>query len=288
MEKQQEKEVKLALPFALNNDFYTNQTDEFNILFNPKRNSLDKLYTFCDTFSDRRINIEYSDNDPKASEMRSLLAGNKNIYCRIKEGNINALVTLIEAGVPAFFDSDRPASNVSELSLLLSLGISDVYLADDLWYNIIDIYGVLQKNNVQNRLVLNRIPSVLPNAGYDIKAHIFPPEVGSIIFPYIDTVEFDCGRPFNWNHLGVYYRAWFTRKDWHGNLKEINKTLQLDIPNDSLLPDSWIKFKINCGRRCDTRTTSSCHKCEQMLSISTKLADKKIGVWHNRGQKETD
>lgn len=279
--------VKLALPFALNNDFYTDKTDEFNVLFNPERNSMDRLYEFCDTFNDRRINIEWSNNEPRITDMRGLMMANKNIAVRVTKGQIKTLVNLIESDIPAFFHWDAPATSISTLEFLLSLGVSDIYLMDDLWYNISDIYAVLQEHEVQNRFILNKIHATTPNKGYNPKSPIFPPECSHIIFNYVDVVEADCGRPFNWHKLGVYYRAWFERNDWHGNLSEIIDDLHMDIPNDSLAADDLVTFKLNCGRHCDSRPVSHCHRCAQMFEIARKLRDKGIGV-RRAGQKETD
>ena len=268
------KEVKLALPYKLNNDEMTDQTDEFNVLFNPNRNSIDKLYEFCKTFSDRRINIEYSDNNPKISDIRGLLSANPNVAVRVMKGNVKVLVDLIKEDIQAFFHYDFPAYNITSLSYMLSLGVSDVYLADDLFYNLYDVYPILQEKGVQHRMILNMIPSNLPNAGADPKAPIFPPECGHLLFPYVDVVEFECGRPFNWARCGVYYRAWFQREDWHGDLIEIIPNLTLSIPNDSLIVDRLIWFKLGCGRRCDARVTSPCNKCEQFIKMAQSLNKK--------------
>ena len=270
--------VKLALPYKLNNDEFTDKTDEFNILFNPNRNSIDKLYEFCKTFSDRRINIEYSDNNPKISDIRGLLSANPNVAVRVMKGNIKVLTDLVKEDIQAFFHYDFPAYNITSLSYMLSLGVSDIYLADDLFYNLYDIYSILQEKGVQHRVVLNMVPSILPTAGTDPKAPIFPPECGHLLFPYVDVVEFECGRPFNWARFGVYYRAWFQRKDWHGDLTEIILNLQLFIPNDSLITDNLIKFKLGCGRRCDARVTSPCNKCEQSIKMARLLNNKGLAV----------
>ena len=271
-------DIKLALPYKLNNDEFTNQTDEFNILFNPNRNSIDKLYEFCKTFSDRRINIEYSDNNPKISDIRGLLSANPNVAVRVMQGNTKVLTNLVKEGIKAFFHYDYPAYNITTLSYLLSLGVSDVYMADDLYYNLYDIYNILQEKQVQHRMVLNFIPSVSPDAGTNPKSPIFPPECIYVLAPYVDVVEFECGRPFNWNRFGVFYRAWFVRKDWHGNLSEIILNLNFDIPNDSLIAEDLIKFKLGCGRRCDARVTSQCHKCQDFLNFANILNSKHVGI----------
>ena len=278
--------VKLALPYKLNNDEFTDKTDEFNILFNPSRNSLDKLYDFCKTFKDRRINIEYSDNNPKVSDIRGLLSAKPNIAVRVMKGNMKVLINLIKEDIKAFFDYDFPAYSITSLSYMLSLGVSDIYLADDLFYNLYDVYAILQEKGVQHRMVLNLIPSNLPTAGVDPKAPIFPPECGYILFPHVDVVEFECGRPFNWRHFGVYYRAWFEREDWHGDLSEIIRGLTLFIPNDSLIADDLIRFKMGCGRRCDARVTSPCNKCQQFIEMATKLNERRIAV--RREKPKTD
>ena len=280
--------MKLALPFALNNEFYTERTDEFNIRFNPNRNSIEKLLEFCEAFPNKRINIEYTDNNPKIPDILGLRVKHPEVYCRVKDGNMAKCAELIAQGVPAFMDSDLPAGNFSELGLFLSLGVSDIYIVDDLCYNMSDVYELCHERGIQTRMILNNIPSVIRDAGSYIKSPIFPPECVHLLDRYIDVAEFDCGKPFDWHRLGVYYRAWFERKDWHGNLQEIINGLNIPIPNDSLITDDWINFKMHCGRRCDARATSKCRKCEQMFNIATSLASKQIGVRREKNLGETE
>lgn len=274
--------TNIATPFKLNNEVWDSRISEYNVLFRHQRNSQDKLIEFAEAYPDKRINVEMDKID--VSFLSVLNRAHDNIYIRLTDiSDFQHVPAFREKGIKFFFNFDCfPAINICTLDYLISLGVSDVYIADDLWYNLREVHQYTSSHNIGIRVVLNTVLASTPYIDA-AKAPWFPPDTFHIIEPYISTVEFDCGTPYDWNAFGVYYRAWFDRKDWHGNLQEI--ILGLDIPamNDSLASEDLIQYKIHCKHHC-TDANSKCRKCDQYIELSVLLASKEIGFNKEKGQ----
>lgn len=271
--------MQLAIPFKLFNDKYDAVADEFNILFRESRNSQEKLIEFVETYPEKRINVEMDRID--VSFLGILNRAHDRVYVRLTDISDTQYVdALKEKGVRFFFDSSAiAATSVYHLSYLISLGVSDVYLADDLLYDLQNARDIADSNEIGLRLVLNVVPTTLPITDYD-KAPWFPPDSIDIIEPFIDTVEFNCGEPYDWGAFGVYYRAWFERKMWHGDISEIIKDLRIFVPDDSLFTQELINYKIQCRKKC-TNKYNKCDRCPKFVAIAQEMAEKQIGI--NKG-----
>lgn len=53
------------------------------------------------------------------------------------------------------------------LEYVASLGVTDVYITDDLCYNLEMVRRACNKYNIRTRLIINRIPSSRPDKGID-------------------------------------------------------------------------------------------------------------------------
>lgn len=268
--------LKIAAPFALNNDYY-DVIDEFNIIFKKDRNSLEKLLEFAEAYPDKRINIDMDIID--VSYLNLVNRAHEHIYVRLSEpSHYEQIPALKEKNIKFFADYKLfPARSRTDLAYLISLGVSDVYPADDLLYDTKQLHEILQSHNISARMVLNKVPYTLPNTN-DPRIPWFTPQNVDILESFIDTVEFDFeNSPIGWKKFEVYYKTWFVRKHWHGNLQEIISDLKIDIPNDSLFSTDLLLYKTQCRRHCVNKD-SSCRRCEQFVEMANKLSDKHIGI----------
>lgn len=108
----------------------------------------------------------------------------------MRENNYSKLQ---ELGIKFYFSPDFPIVNFRLLDYVIQLGVTDVYIMDDLCYNLEKVRAAADKANVRIRLILNRIPSMLLNKGENVRSPIFIPETVDELSKYIDTVEFDSG-----------------------------------------------------------------------------------------------
>lgn len=205
--------MKLATPFDLNVDYIKN-TNEFNILYKSETATLDKLISFFENYLDIRINIEFED-EIKIEYLKILQKIHNDFAVRIiSSSQAKKITELKENNIKFFFDNDfLPCYSFALLDMMISLGVSDIYISDILCYNMEKVKELCEQNNIQIRLVLNLIPQLSPNKNTDIKAPIFNPRDREELDKYIDVAEFECGSPYDWHKEFVYYKAWFIKED---------------------------------------------------------------------------
>lgn len=265
--------MNLAIPFKLYYELNDVAT-EFNIEYDPEKNDIDKLGDFLETFPDKRINIHIVNGVTK-KDVKAIKRQGTNFALRLGKDDLGNVEMLQDLGVRFFFDRDVVAYNRISLSYYISLGVSDVYLADDLWYSLKDTYDRCNKSGVKVRAILNRIPMMWPNRGNDARAMIFRPEDFDLYSPFVDVAEFDCwdedGKVYNFSKSSVLFRTYFEKRRWCGDLGEINSDIFMPVPNEALLPE-FTKNKLSCGLRC--MDGGSCKKCRGLLDIAYSM-DKK-------------
>lgn len=259
--------MKLAIPWS---NIKKNQYgDEYNISFNQKNNDFDTLFDFLNKHKDIRFNILIE--DMTIQQMVAAATVNKNTHFRISQVMPpNQLKEMKERKLLFFFDVIHAPSSFCLLEEQLQFGVTDTYIYDDLCYNLIKVKELCKKYNVQIRMILNKLPSRRLDKGINAKAPYFTPESIKDLEQYIDIVEFDSS---SWIKIETYYRIWFQRQEWHDNLSYLYKDLELDIPNQSLIPN-FLTFKMNCNYKCSYG--SPCNKCEQFVEIAQDLRDKNI------------
>lgn len=196
---------------------------------------------------------------------------NPNIHI-IVETYIPADLELLQKfNIDFYLSSIYAARNFRELDYLVSLGVTDVYIVDDLCYQLDKVKKFCQQHNVNSRLILNEIPSQRPDANSDPCAPYFIPEVIDELIKYIDVFEFN--EEDSWARLRSLYKIWFEQKQWRADLKYLYSQLELDIPNQTLIPN-FIKYRMTCGYKCSYG--SVCKKCSQFLDIAHTLFEKKV------------
>jgi len=257
--------MKVAIPWST--DVKNRYGNEYNITFNELRNNFDKLFDFVSKYKDTRFNIQ--PDNMNYQQMEAIDNINPFIYFKI-DLSYKVVEEMKKRGLKFFFNASSAPSSLSLLEEQIILGTTDIYICDDLCYNLEYVKNICEKNNVQTRLILNEIPSKRFDKGINPKAPIFIPECIEELSKYVDVGEFNVN---SWVKIGTLYRIWFERQEWRENLKYIYKDLEIDIPNESLIPN-FIEFKMNCGYRC--ARGSSCNKCEQFVEIARDLKSKNI------------
>lgn len=262
----------ISVSFSLDNEWNNDsRVKEFDIIF-KKTSSLDNLLDFLETYEDKRVNISFPEGI-NYSVLKSAARLYDNIAVKLHSNDIQECMKLKDIGVKYYFDNSYPAVNLCSLDSLIALGVSDVYLADDLCYNLERTYFYCHTKGIKVRMILNRIPSTVPFKGDDPKSPIWMPRDIDSLEKYVDIFEFD--NDLDDAYFDVMFRTWFEKKAWNNNIREINLDLNLDIYDDTMLLIASIK-KMKCGRRCSQRAGNVCDVCGQMVDISTILHDKGV------------
>lgn len=297
--------MKLATPFQLYSE-YEDVIDEWNINYDPYKYSktdklhqaaaqknesemlFDKLISFVEKYPNKRINIAIPDTDIPIRHFNTLNKIHDNIFIKLNLYQFNWAKKLKENNIKFFFDITVPITTFTLLDEVIKLGVTDIYVADDMCYNLDNVRAACDKHGIQIRLILNRIPATTFGANTDIRAPIFSPRHFEILDNYIDVAEFDCfyekeSDAYNWGLFKVLYKAWFINHDWWNDLREINYDLEIFYPVRQELPN-FIKRKINCGRKCVY--SKRCNKCEIVMEIANEFYEEGSYIKLNKGRNE--
>ena len=153
------------------------------------------------------------------------------------------------------------------LHYFISLGVSDVYIAEVLGFEITLVADVCHKANVKVRAIPNVAQSSI-NQTPDLKKFFIRPEDMELYSKYIDTVEF-------WGELrqqDVFYKIYKGGK-WYGNLKEIIFSFNEDLDSHRVLP-VFGKARLGCDKRC--LKGFNCSICESIKSIQEQMKEQNL------------
>ena len=260
------KSMRLCSPFKISKvivEEVMNESDEFRINYSPNRNSLNKLIEFLKEYSDKRVSICWTDGiDVREAELISKVASNA-------VHRINGLIdfkktqNLIKNNVPYYFSEENPACNWLQLEGYAALGVTDVFIADDLTFELKDVRNFCDKHNIRMRLILDRLPASM---ALSKKVPVYFPQDMDFLSIYYDIGEF---AEEDEHRLKVLYETWFKKKEWLGNIQEINPTVPFEFPAQSV-PRRFTRFRSMCGQRC--LKGGKCNECNIVPELANSLA----------------
>ncbi len=247
----------------------------FNISYDPGKNDFNKLIEFIQTYPEHDINIKYKNGiDTKTAAAFSKIGD--NVYFCLEGQDIQKTDKLKQNGCKFYFDKSCGVASYWELKYLVEkVGVDSVYIVDDLCYNLEEVSKYCHERSVRLRVVLNRCPSKIV---YDDKRLMFyrPQDMG-YIERYYDIAEFECGEGFNSFNADlckVLYKRFFIKRDWYGNVQELNPSIPFEAYNRQL-PLPYIRRKSTCNLRC-LQEGSGCNYCNAMYELMNKMVDKEV------------
>lgn len=269
--------MKLCIPFKRNYKL-NDEADEFDVTFDPTDDDFGKLIEFADEYENKRINVCYPGGlDTKTA--KGLAKSCRNVVFRLSARDIQARDVLTSAGARWFLDCDQPAYSLTALDRMIHLGVSNVYLADDLWHDLKRVCDMCHDAGVNVRMVADRFQSTGPSRGSDMRDVFVRPDDVPMLEGVIDVIEFDCYESrsrhtkYDFARCDVMHHAYIERHQWDGNLQEINKDLKTPLANNTLSP-MFTACKLSCRRSC--AVGSPCRKCEQFADLAGELSSKNM------------
>jgi hypothetical protein len=191
--------------------------------------------------------------------------------CRFEEAPDSLQQAIKELKVP-FFTGDV-VTNFDQLHYLLDLGVSQVYLGEDICFDLRRVKHVCDGYYVKLRAFPNVAQSCI-KATPPLKKFFIRPEDVEEYGEIIDVLEF-------WGPLNrqeILHRI-YSRGVWFGDLKEIILDLNLSFDSRRIMPGFAQARKV-CERKC--MKGRRCDICENIYSISEKLEDKGLIIKHKK------
>ena len=257
--------------------------DEINIDIS-KLAHIEDLAEFCDIHEKQRINlcIEAYDKNPDLiyyafDFQRDHQEYNVGIRLPYYDEKIFAELGAKYPSMKVFFKTG--VDNWELLHGILALGVTDMYIVEDLGFSLDVIAEILHAAGVQVRVFPNVAQSAWSTTPGRIKFWIRPEDVESYE-DYVDVFEFFYER---YDQQLVYYDIYAVDGKWNGDLSEIIIVLNEKIDSRRLLP-TFVTRRTHCGRRC--LKGGNCEMCKIMVELSKTLEEKDLIVEKEEKQEE--
>lgn len=266
--------MRFAAPYQLNGctiDY--DNIDEFNIVF-TKDSKYDELKKFIELYPNHRINIQYQDGYD-IEQMFAFFQENEQLYWRMRSNDLPYVRECQENNIKFFFDNNMPIYSYCLLEWALNSGTTGIYIADDLTYNIKNVYEQCNEKGIELRVVLNRVPITNSLSLTCPSVQVYRPQDFDYLNDYYAVGEFNCGDEYDWVKAEVLYRRWYIDHFWEDDLDLMNPELRLPYPTASIPPE-LTRFRSVCQHRCTMRTENVCSKCRRLLLMGYLNADRNL------------
>ena len=152
----------------------------------------------------------------------------------------------------------------------LSLGVTDIYIGNQLGFDIQEVAKKVHAAGVSVRIYPNICQSSYPYSDKLTQFYVRPEDIPAYE-NWVDVCELIS---FNKSDETLY-KIYAKEKKWWGPLKEIIFGLDSDIDNRYIGPEfAW--FRTNCRKRClRDGSCKMCKRIEELSHVAAKIKDKK-------------
>jgi len=258
--------MKYCLDFRRTTKNIITEADEINFNF-----ELASLLDFLKEYNNKRINIAIQFNDLEKIIKIYKEHNLKNIYIKLPYYEEAAANKLKENEIP--FYCATLVSNWDVFQGLIDSGVSDIFITEELGFELDKVSQIAKERQVQIRAYPNICQSQWKNMS-KLKTFFIRPDDIKIYEKYIDVFEF-FGNP---DKQKIYYKI-YKDEQWFGSLKELILDFNIDLDSRFVIPH-FAEQRVKCGKKCIKG--GSCHLCERIVELSKVLKKNKIIVKNNK------
>lgn len=256
------------------------------ILIRYDKNKILELFTqFIPAHLNQRVivqlieedNIDTIVNDLK--KIISIYNENKDIKFDIQLPFYNQkfMEELKDTNLKYFFKA--AANSWDKFTGLMSQNVSDIYITDELAFELDKIAEIAHKNNIKVRIYPNVAQSRWDKLSDILKFFIRPEDI-EIYEPYVDVCEFYGDKA---QQIDTYYKIYQEDKKWFGDLQEIIIGLDSKIDSRYIIP-RFAEKRIKCGKDC--LKNGKCEMCKRILDLSEQLENAHLIVQIDKEKEE--
>ena len=195
---------------------------------------------------------------------KAAAAAHKNIAFMIAyDQNIHQ--DLYEMNLDYFFID--PISSLDDFMGVINLGVTDIYVANELGFYLEKISPICKEKNIAIRVYPNVAQSNNKFNTPGIKKFFIRPEDVELYEQYVDVFEF-------WGPIDkqpVLYDIYYSGR-WQGNLQDLILGLDEEVDNMKIMP-VFGESRTCCRKKC---AYNQCHICDNILSAAATLEIKGI------------
>lgn len=260
-----------------------NSVEELIIRYNKK--DFLKLIEYAKSNTNQRIIFSIDDIDEclKDKVLEKFITIKKenpdfNFSIRLAKYNKEIKEILKEANFKFFFNIY--VNDWDTFIGLSNLNVSDIYITENLGFEIDKVAAIAHKKNIQIRV----FPNVCQSSWLEtdtLKTFFIRPEDIDEYESYVDVIQFfDDGKK-----LDVLYDIYHNDKKWFGKLNEIIIGLDSDIDSRYIIP-RFAQKRIKCGKECFKN--GRCKMCERVNDLSKTLQKAKLLVKLDKKKEESE
>ena len=247
-----------------------NEADEWLIEYNEKDNT---LIEFLDLHKDKRINLYFKEL-VDIQFLKDLSKRYDNLYFKL---SLDFLPKIDKEKPEIKYFYDTEVADWDTFIGLLYKGITDIYIVENLGFELDKVAAAAHKENVNVRVYPNIAQSSWQKIT-SIKKFFIRPDDIDIYADYVDTIEF-----YNVDkQIDVYYKVYAKDKKWFGPLNEIILDFKSDIDNKYIIP-RFAEKRISCGKKCFKG--GKCSRCNLINDLSHTLEKTQLIVKVDKNKK---
>lgn len=267
-----------------NKSHIINKVDE--ILIRYDKNKILELFTqFIPAHLNQRVIIqliEENNIDTIVNNLKKIISiynENKDIKFDIQLPFYNQkfMEELKDTNLKYFFKV--AANSWDKFTGLISQNVSDIYITDELAFELDKVAEIAHKNNIKVRIYPNVAQSRWDKLSDILKFFIRPEDI-EMYEPYVDVCEFYGDKA---QQIDTYYKIYQEDKKWFGDLQEIIIGLDSKIDSRYIIP-RFAEKRIKCGKDC--LKNGKCEMCKRILDLSEQLENAHLIVQIDKEKEE--
>ena len=173
------------------------------------------------------------------------------------------------------------ANSWDKFTGLMSQNVSDIYITDELAFELDKVAEIAHKNNIKVRVYPNVAQSRWDKLSDILKFFIRPEDI-EIYESYVDVCEFYGDKA---QQIDTYYKIYQEDKKWFGDLQEIIIGLDSKIDSRYIIP-RFAEKRIKCGKDC--LKSGKCEMCKRILDLSEQLENAHLIVQIDKEKEENE
>ena len=240
---------------------YMNDVDELIIQYKPEYKEYE---SFIEKHKHQRIILNIEDAELFLSENSMDTVAKTGIVLKLNyyyDDYVKLLCKILNESNYPFFISDY-ASTWDELKGIIKLGVSDVYVAEELGFDIIAVSAYCKEHNVRVRVYPNVSQSSWLDPNNSNTDFFIRPEDTVIYEPYIDVFEFFEKEN---NTQDTFYKIYAKKGAFYGPVNTLIIGNYITVQNNFIAPD-YAKHRLDCQKKC--ARGQKCNLCQTTLDFA--------------------
>lgn len=265
--------MKFAIPFFRKFKYLNEDNLQLNINY---KSQLKELKNFIQEYGNHRINLIINNNFNIKQDL-DIIQNLRKTYPTVRivvclpffSQQIENQVT--KRRLPHYYN--EYISTWDRFIGFLSLNVSDIFITEELAFEIKDVSILAKKHNKSLRAFCNVCQSSWEHTP-SLKTFFIRPDDIDLYANYIDTFEFYV-KDRDYQRINVLFEIYTQDKTWFGLLKEIIFNYKGEQDNRFIFPN-YGNAKLNCGKRC--LKGKPCKNCDKILQLNSILKEKGIFI----------